>query len=417
VRSVPTGAQVTTGGSFRGLTPVTIDLSPGVSHAVTVTRAGYAPWTREIFAEAAKESAIDARLAALLVEVRVQGEPADAEVFVNGASRGKAPASMALPASRQHIEVRKEGFNAFVTDLVLAPGIARTVEFKLVNPKDVAGNSPQTIRTKSGIKLLIVAGGVYQAGTDRREQGRRPNEGAHKVTLLRPFYMGEREVTNGQFRQFQDTHNSGSVGQQSLDLDKQPVSRVTWEEAAEFCNWLSAQEGLPPAYQPQDGGGFVLTQPVANGFRLPTEAEWEFVARAASTGKPLKYPWGADLPVVSGSANVGGGEALELLGAAIEGHRDEFPAVAAPALFPPNPLGFYDLAGNVSEWVNDRYLSYVPSGAVTDPVGPNDGKSHVYRGSNWRTVATGELRFPWREGAAEASDVIGFRVARYIAPE
>ena len=417
VRSVPAGAQVTTGGSFRGLTPVTIDLSPGVSHAITVTRAGYAPWTREIFAEAAKESAVDARLAALLVEVRVQGEPADAEVFVNGASRGKAPASMSLPASRQHIEVRKEGFKAFVTDLVLAPGIARTVEFKLVNPKDVAGNSPQTIRTKSGIKLLMVPGGVFQAGTDRREQGRRPNEGAHKVTLLRPFYMGEREITNAQFRQFKDTHNSGAAGQQSLDLDKQPVSRVTWEEAAEFCNWLSAQEGLPPAYLPQDGGGFVLTQPVANGFRLPTEAEWEFVARAASTGKPLKYPWGAALPVVSGTANVGGSEALELLGAAIEGHRDEFAAVAAPALFPPNPLGFFDFAGNVSEWVNDRYLSYVPSGAVTDPVGPDDGKSHAYRGSNWRTVATGELRFPWREGAIEASDVIGFRVARYVAPE
>jgi formylglycine-generating enzyme required for sulfatase activity len=417
VRSVPSGAQVTTGGSFRGLTPVTIDLSPGVSHAVTVTRAGYAPWTREIFAEAAKESALDARLAALLVEVRVQGEPADAEVFVNGASRGKAPASFSLPASRHHIEVRKEGFNGFVTDLVLAPGIARTVDFKLVNPKDVAGNSPQTIRTKSGIKLLIVPGGVFQAGTDRREQGRRPNEGAHKVTLLRPFYMGEREITNAQFRQFQEAHNSGAAGQNSLDLDKQSVSRVTWEEAAEFCNWLSAQEGLPPAYQPRDGGGFALTQPVNNGFRLPTEAEWEFVARAASTGKPLKYPWGAELPVVSGSANVAGSEALELLGGAIEGHRDEFPAVAAPALFPPNPLGFYDLAGNVSEWTNDRYLSFVASTAVTDPLGPDDGKSHAYRGSNWRTVATGELRFPWREGAVEPSDVIGFRVARYVAPE
>jgi len=417
VRSAPSGAQVTTGGSFRGLTPVTIDLSPGVSHAVTVTRAGYAPWTREIFAEAAKESTLDARLAALLVEVRIQGEPADAEVFVNGNSRGKAPTSMSLPASRQHIEVRKEGFNAFVTDLVLAPGIARTVDYKLVNPKDVAGNSPQTIRTKSGIKLLIVAGGVFQAGTDRREQGRRPNEGAHKVTLLRPFYMGEREVTNGQFRQFKESHNSGAAGQMSLDLDKQPVSRVTWEEAAEFCNWLSAQEGLPPAYLPSDGGGFVLAQPVTNGFRLPTEAEWEFVARAASTGKPLKYPWGADLPVVSGTANIGGSEALELLGASIEGHRDEFPAVAAPALFAPNRLGFFDFAGNVSEWVNDRYLSYVPSGAVTDPLGPNDSKSHVYRGSNWRTVTIGELRFPWREGAIEPSDVIGFRVARYVAAE
>ena len=131
----------------------------------------------------------------------------------------------------------------------------------------------------------------------------------------------------------------------------------------------------------------------------------------------LKYPWGAELPVVSGTANVGGAEALELLGAAIEGHKDEFPAVAAPALFAPNALGFFDFAGNVSEWVNDRYLSYVPSGAVTDPLGPNDGKSHVYRGSNWRTVATGELRFPYREGAIEPSDVIGFRVARYVGAE
>jgi formylglycine-generating enzyme required for sulfatase activity len=416
VRSSPSGAQVTTGGSFRGVTPVTIDLSPGVSHAVTVARAGYAPWTREIFAEAGKESALDARLAALLVEVRIQGEPADAEVFVNGNSLGKAPASLSLPASRQHVEVRKEGYNPFVTDLVLAPGIARTVEFKLVNPKDVAGNSPQKITTKSGIKLLIVAGGVYQAGTDRREQGRRPNEGAHKVTLLRPFYMGEREITNGQFRQFR-AHNSGSVGEFSLDLDKHPVSRVTWEDAAEFCNWLSAQEGLPPAYQPVEGGSFTLITPVTNGYRLPTEAEWEYVARTASTGKLLKYPWGAELPVVSGTANIGGSEARELLGAAVDGHTDEFPAAAAPALFAPNALGFYDFAGNVSEWVNDRYLSFVPSSAVTDPLGPNDGKFHTYRGSNWRTVATSELRFPWREGAAVPSDVIGFRVARYVAAE
>jgi formylglycine-generating enzyme required for sulfatase activity len=417
VRSVPSGAQVTTGGSFRGITPVTIDLSPGVSHVVSVARAGYAPWTREIFAEAGKESTLDARLAAMLVDVRVQGEPADAEVFVNGDSRGKAPASMQLPASRWHIEVRKEGFNPFVTELVLAPGIARTIDFKLVNPKDVVGNSSAKLTTKSGIKLLIVAGGTYQAGSDRREQGRRPNEGAHKVTLMRPFYMGEREITNAQFRLFRATHNSGAVGNVSLDLDKQAVSRVTWEEAAEFCNWLSAEEGLPPAYQGSADSGFTLTVPVTTGYRLPTEGEWEFVARAASTGKPLKYPWGNDLPVVSGTANFGGSEAFEILGTALAGHKDEFPGASAPALFPPNALGFYDLAGNVSEWVNDKYLSFVASTPVTDPLGPADSKGHTYRGSNWRSVSTTELRFPWREGSAEASDVIGFRVARYVAPE
>jgi formylglycine-generating enzyme required for sulfatase activity len=417
VRSVPSGAQVTTGGSFRGITPVTIDLSPGVSHAVTVSRAGYAPWTRDIAAEAGKDSSIDARLSALLVEVRIQGEPADADVFVNGEARGKAPVSLSLPASRHRVEVRKEGFNAWVSDLALAPGIARTLDFKLVNPKDVVGNSPARLATKSGIRMLIIAGGTYTAGSDRREQGRRPNEGSHKVTLLRPFYMGEREITNAQFRQFRPAHNSGSFGNQSLDLDKQAVSRVTWEDAAEFCNWLSAQEGLPPAYQASPEGGFSLIVPVTHGYRLPTEAEWEFVARAAAKGKPLKYPWGAELPVVSNTANIGGSEVAGLLGGlSVLGHTDEFVAVAAPALFAPNSMGFFDFAGNVSEWTNDKYLSYVPSTAVTDPIGPADSKGHTYRGSSWRTTNTGELRFPWREGGIEATDFIGFRVARYVAP-
>ncbi len=419
VRSVPAGAQVTVGGSFRGLTPVTVDLSPGVSHEITITRAGYAPWTRAIFADAGKESMLDARLAALLVQVRVQGAPADAEVFVNGTSRGKAPTSFELPASRHRLEVRKEGYKAFASDLVLAPGIGRTVDYQLIDPKDIAGNAPQRLTTKDGIKLLIVAGGTFQSGSERREQGRRPNEGGRKVTLLRPFYMGEREITNAQFRKFRASHNSGAIGTQSLDLDKQPVVRVTWEDAAEFCNWLSQQEGLPPAYSGgAEAGGFTLITPVITGFRLPTEAEWEFAARAASTGKPLRYPWGKDLPLVSGTANVAGSEAGELLGGTVlSGHRDEFAAAAAPALFAPNPLGFFDFAGNVSEWTNDRYSSFVASTAVTDPLGPPDGKFHAYRGSNWRTASAGDLRFPWREGGAEATDFIGLRVARYVAPE
>jgi formylglycine-generating enzyme required for sulfatase activity len=417
VRSSPAGAQVTTGGSFRGLTPVTLELAPGATHAITVSRAGYAPWTREVVAEAGKETTLDARLMAMLVPVRIQGVPADAEVFVNGTSRGPAPVTVELPASRHRVEVRKEGFKPWSADLALAPSIGRTLDYKLIDPKDVVGNSPARITTKSGIRLLIVAGGTYQSGTDRREQGRRPNEGSRKVTLSRPFYMGEREVTNAQFRLFKPSHNSGAFGNSSLDLDKQPVARVTWDEAAEFCNWLSTQEGLPPAYAGSSDAGYSLIVPANNGYRLPTEGEWEFVARAAGKGKPLKYPWGTELPVVSGTANVAGEEARSLLGNSLEGHRDEFPTASAPALFPPNPLGFYDLAGNVSEWVNDRYISFIASTPVTDPLGPDDSKGHAYRGSSWRSAATTELRFPWRDGANQASDFIGFRVARYVAPD
>ncbi len=134
--------------------------------------------------------------------------------------------------------------------------------------------------------------------------------------------------------------------------------------------------------------------PVTNGYRLPTEAEWEFVARAASTGKSLKYPWGKDLPVVPNTANFAGTEAFSLIGASLADHRDEFPAVAAPALFPPNPLGFYDLAGNVSEWTNDRYISFIASTPVTDPLGPTESKGYTYRGSNWRSTTTTRAAFP-----------------------
>src|SRR5256885_6688776 len=118
----------------------------------------------------------------------------------------------------------------------------------------------------------LVPRGTFQMASERREPGRRPNEGLRSVTLQRPFYIGVQAVTNGEFRRFRSTHASGYIERQSLDLDSQPVTQVSWDEAAEFCNWLSQQDGLPPAYA-RSGNGFVLTRPVARGYRLPTEAE------------------------------------------------------------------------------------------------------------------------------------------------
>ena len=415
---MPSGAQVTTGGTFRGVTPVTIDLSPGVAHAISVARAGYAPWTREVFAEPGKESTLDARLAALLVEVRIQGEPADAEVFVNGSRAARRRCRCSCPRAATSSRCASEGFNPSSPIWCSRRASGARSDYKLVNPKDIVGNSPASITTKSGIRLLIVAGGTYQAGTDRREQGRRPNEGAHKVTLLRPFYMGEREITNAQFRQFRARRTTPAPSATTRWIStSRPWSRVTWEDAAEFCNWLSAEEGLPPAYQPREGGGFQLIVPVTNGYRLPTEAEWEFVARAASTGKPLKYPWGKDLPVVSGTANVAGSEALGLLGTVARG--------------PPGRIRRGGRAGAVRAEsprllrlrrqrlrVGQRPLSVIRAflGGDRSARPRRRQGSHLSRLELAHRRPPRELRFPWREGANEASDAIGFRVARYVAP-
>jgi len=415
VRSVPSGAAVLVGGALRGKTPLTVELSPGVVHDVAITRAGYDSVTRRVFAEAGHESTVSVKLVPRLVTVRVAGKPADAEVLVNGETRGTAPLELRLPAARQRIEVRKSGFESYSTELALAPGLDRTLQYDLVDPRDIVGNAPATIETKSGITLKLVAGGVFQMGSGRREQGRRPNEGSRRVTLQRPFYIGVTEVTNAQFRKFRANHNSGFVAGQSLDIDTLAASNVSWNDAVEFCNWLSSQEGLPEAYQRQ-GAGWALKSPVGVGYRLPTEAEWEYAARYAAEGKVHRYSWGDSLPVPGNIANLAGTEARDVAGVALPDYHDEFAAIAKPRQFPANALGLYDMTGNVSEWTTDLYSSYVDATAATDPRGPAEGQQHVMRGANWRTSSVSDLRLAWRDGASGPSNTLGFRVARYVAP-
>ncbi len=415
LRSMPSAADVLVAGALRGKTPVTLALSPGVDHELTIARAGYDSQQRRVFAAAGKTSELTVKLVPRLVAVRVEGKPSDAEVLVDGQLRGTAPLDLRLPATRQRIEVRKTGFESYSAELVLAPGLDRTLQYDLVNPRDIVGNAAAKIETKHGITFQLVAGGVFQMGSARREQGRRPNEGSRRVTLQRPFYLGDSEITNGQFRQFRSTHNSGSVDNQSLDIDLQAVTNVSWNDAVEFCNWLSSQEGLPAAYQRQ-GASWVLKSPVENGYRLPTEAEWEFAARYAGAGKFLRYSWGESLPVPAQAANLAGAEARDIAGTVLTDYRDDFGAIAKPRQFPANKLGLYDMTGNVSEWTSDHYSSYFDSSAATDTLGPAEGQQRVIRGANWRTHSVSELRLAWRDGASEPSDTIGFRVARYVAP-
>jgi formylglycine-generating enzyme required for sulfatase activity len=414
VRSVPAGAQVSVGGALRGRTPVTVDLSSGANHDVVLALPGYANFTRTVFAEPGKPIAIDARLDPQLGAVSVQGEPADAEVLVDGASRGRAPQSLKLTTIQHKIEVRKPGFQPFTTDVTPATGLERFVKYKLVSADrgTALQESAPTITTKSGYTLKLAPRGTFVMGSDRREQGRRPNEGMSQISLRRPFYIGTMEVTNADFRKFRPGHSSGYVEKRSFDLDNQPVTRVSWEDAAEYCNWLSEQEGLVPAYD-KSGSTYVLKRPATNGYRLPTEAEWEFAARFAGSDKALRFAWGDALPVAPQTGNIAGKEASKLLNMVLEAYTDEFPSMAPVGKFTPNALGLHDVSGNVSEWVNDYYLSFVDNVTATDPLGPEQGTRHVIKGANWQSAQVTQLRLAWRDGANESSQLIGFRVARY----
>ncbi|MGB5133190.1 MAG: SUMF1/EgtB/PvdO family nonheme iron enzyme [Steroidobacteraceae bacterium] len=415
VRSNPSGADVSIGGRYRGRTPLSVAVAPGMPQEVLVNKAGYAPVTQAVSVESGAERALSLNLAPVLGEIRVRGEPADAVLFVDGASRGPANQSLSLPAAPHVLEVRKSGLETFKATVTPQAGQPQIVEYALKTAGEarVAGIAAQRT-TSLGQELVLIRGGRYTMGSPRREPGRRSNESERTIELKRPFYLARRQVTNKEFREFRAEHLSGIFKDESLDLDRQPVVRVSWQDAAAFCNWLSNRDKLPPAYE-RHGDRLDLIEPVTTGYRLPTEAEWEFAARYDGGAATRKYSWGNDLPVPARSGNWGDTTAIYLSSVTITGYSDGYRVAAPVGSFPANPLGLYDMGSNVFEWMTDRFSIYVvgPDHVSTDPVGPGAGESNVIRGASWLTGKIPDLRVAARDSANNARPDLGFRIARY----
>jgi len=195
--------------------------------------------------------------------------------------------------------------------------------------------------------------------------------------------------------------------------DNNPVAKVTWADAVQYCNWLSAREGLTPVYK-EEFGEWVAIRPFPDGYRLPTEAEWVWAIRYQGGAGALKYSWGKDWPPRRDAGNYADKSAADLVPTIIPGYDDGFASTAEGGKFSPNALGISDGAGNVAEWVNDFYT--VPAPGITaplvDPLGPERGQSYVIRGSSWRHASPTELRLSFRDYGNEARPDVGFRVAR-----
>jgi formylglycine-generating enzyme required for sulfatase activity len=414
VRSSPSQADVAVAGRYRGRTPLDVSLPPGVDYEITINHAGYEPARRVVAVKAGARSGMEMTLKPILGEVTVRGEPADAQLFVDGQARGSANQTIMLPSTEQSLEIRRDGYQSFATKVVPQAGLARVVEFRLLTPDQArAARIPPLIKTHTNAQMRRIPPGHFTMGSSRREPGRRSNEVEHEVTLQRTYYLGVYEVTNAEFRQFQPDHLSGVVRDRSLDQDDHPVVNVTWSDAAAFCNWLSSQDGLPAAYT-QQGDTYVPVSPANTGYRLPTEAEWEWAARYESGQASRRYPWGSSLPVPTNSGNFADKRALAVNNTAVENYEDGFVTTAPVGRFPANPLGLYDIGGNVTEWVQDFYTVYPElEPASTDPLGPATGTQHVVRGSSWRSANVAELRLAWRDHADGKAQHIGFRIARY----
>lgn len=432
VRSNPAGASVTVGGAYRGRTPLEVDVSPDLEHLVAVARDGYESATRSARVAPGGRVTVEVSLEAILGEVIVRANPADARLLVDGTDRGTASQTLRLPSTAHAIEIRKPGYVPHRTTVTPRPGLAQNLEVTLLpgipavpsTAATAAGTTaaqgavegmialPPVLRTKTGQELKLVPAGSFTMGSPRREAGRRANEAQRAVRLERRFYVAPREITNAEFRRFRSSHRSGFILQTTLDLDALPVVNVSWQDAAAYCNWLSTEEGLTPAYENR-GGKLVPVVPVTNGYRLPTEAEWEWIARGAD-GVMRKYPWGDTLPVPAGAGNFADRNAQPLVATFLPDLDDGYAATAPVGSFAPNPAGFFDLGGNVAEWAHDVYTVQPASTATAvDPVAAGDGVLRVIRGSSWKHSAVTELRVAFRDYGDGRRNDLGFRIARH----
>ena len=256
---------------------------------------------------------------------------------------------------------------------------------------------PLGIITKSGVAMVCLPGGEFIMGSARGNPDEAP---PHKIQVS-AFLMDTFEVTHELFTKAQLPNPS-----HWQDHPKKPVERVRWRDAKQYCNERSLLEGLKPCYNEKTMDWDC--DYAATGYRLPTEAEWEYAARTGTDGpydfgqadKLRQYAW------FNGNAD-----------------QKTHPVGQKKA----NRWGLYDLYGNVSEWCEDVYSQdYYKDSPASDPHGPaNPGKDvkRVIRGGSWKSSPDG-CRSTARQGektgdsdACFSTDYCGFRCVRRAAPE
>jgi len=250
----------------------------------------------------------------------------------------------------------------------------------------------------SPVNMAHINAGSFMMGNDDGADFEKP---AHTV-LISPFYMGKYAVTQKEYQKIMGTNPSHFKG------NNLPVEGVTWYDAIEYCNKRSRTEGLTEAYKidkdkkdpnntsDNDDIKWTVTLDItANGYRLPTEAEWEYAARGGN-GSPGNYPFPGS-NIASEVAWYG---------------RNSAQKTHAVGKKKPNALMLFDMSGNVWEWCWDWYDEYTED-ARFNPEGPDSGDSRVLRGGSWSYI--GEvMRSTFRNGNVPnyKDSEIGFRVVR-----
>ncbi len=247
-------------------------------------------------------------------------------------------------------------------------------------------------------RMVRVEGGTYKMGSKDSDKTADNDEQKEHAVTIKTFEISKFEVTVWEWKQYTKANKLKMPLKPEWGWqDNYPINGITWEEAIAYCNWLNKKEKLQPVYSKQ-GPNYVCNFK-ANGYRLPTEAEWEFAAKGGVKSKAYKFS--------------GGNEANEV--AWHKAISKNSPHTVGTKL--PNELGLYDMSGNVWEWCWDWYnKDYYKIEKGDNPKGPEMGERKCVRGGSWDSQVN-YLRPANRISTQpnKTHEFYGFRVARSIA--
>lgn len=273
----------------------------------------------------------------------------DAGEYYSGNGRGTYTD---IPVGVYELTAQNKGFKTYKEKITLKKNDVEQKQIKMEEGSDVPDN------------LIFVKGGTFQMGSNDGESDEKP---VHSVTVS-DLYIGKHEVIQKEWKEIMGNNPSSFKG------DNLPVESVSWYDVVEFCNKKSQKEGLTPCYS--GSGDNITCDWNANGYRLPTEAEWDFAARGGSTGSPTEYAGSKNIEEVAWYDGNSGSKTHDVGGKK------------------PNELGIYDMSGNVWEWCWDWYGSY-SSDSQTNPRGASSGSFRVLHGGGWDS-STGCCRVAYR---------------------
>ena len=291
-----------------------------------------------------------------------------------------------------------------------------------------ANNKPSSVEIEHFVpELVLVKAGSFQMGDEIGDLWPETKP-AHIVTLTYDFMIGKYEINFEEYDDYSQSTGSREAYDQGWGKGKMPVINVDWREAIRYCNWLSERQGLKPAYN-RDGAlldkkGNVTTDITkVQGYRLPTEAEWEYAASGGHEASPLLprflYAGSDDVDEVAWYSGNSGEYIFDYSLGYMDYTSHGIAHIKGMSPQPvgqkkPNELGLYDMSGNVWEWCHDWYGEYSNENK-TNPIGASSGHVRVMRGGSW-IFGPNDCRIGNRfyRSAHDRIPRLGFRVARTV---